>query len=101
MKIKFDVSGMTCAACSARVEKVTSTVTGVKTEDMITTLTAFAASALVLLPCVNRFLLNYSEGLSAGEISARLGLSVSTIHNHIHNAVVRLRNAISETEDKL
>ncbi len=29
MKIKFNVSGMTCAACSARVEKVTAGVAGV------------------------------------------------------------------------
>ena len=33
MKLKFDITGMTCAACSARVEKVTSQVNGVtKTE---------------------------------------------------------------------
>ena len=30
MKIKFQVTGMTCAACSARVEKVTSAVAGVE-----------------------------------------------------------------------
>lgn len=30
MRIKFDVTGMTCAACSARVEKVTSSVSGVQ-----------------------------------------------------------------------
>ena len=30
MKIKFCVTGMTCAACSARVEKVTKAVTGVQ-----------------------------------------------------------------------
>ena len=30
MKLKFDVTGMTCAACSARVEKVTAAVTGVE-----------------------------------------------------------------------
>lgn len=30
MKLKFTVTGMTCAACSARVEKVTSRVPGVK-----------------------------------------------------------------------
>ena len=29
MNLKFDVTGMTCAACSARVEKVTSSVPGV------------------------------------------------------------------------
>ena len=29
MKIKFTVTGMTCAACSARVEKVTRQVEGV------------------------------------------------------------------------
>ena len=30
MELKFDVTGMTCAACSARVEKVTSQVSGVQ-----------------------------------------------------------------------
>ena len=30
MKLKFDVTGMTCAACSARVEKVTGSVPGVE-----------------------------------------------------------------------
>ena len=29
MKLKFQVTGMTCAACSARVEKVTKAVSGV------------------------------------------------------------------------
>ena len=29
MKVKFNVTGMTCAACSARVEKVTKAVPGV------------------------------------------------------------------------
>ena len=30
MKLKFNVTGMTCAACSARVEKVTNAVNGVE-----------------------------------------------------------------------
>ena len=30
MEIRFDVAGMTCAACSARVEKVTGQVPGVE-----------------------------------------------------------------------
>lgn len=30
MRVKFDISGMTCAACSARVEKVTASVSGVE-----------------------------------------------------------------------
>ena len=30
MKLKFTVTGMTCAACSARVEKVTKQVPGVE-----------------------------------------------------------------------
>ena len=30
MKVKFQVTGMTCAACSARVEKVTKAVAGVE-----------------------------------------------------------------------
>ena len=34
MKIKFQITGMTCAACSARVEKVTQAVHGVETADV-------------------------------------------------------------------
>ena len=34
MKIKFIVTGMTCAACSARVEKVTRQVEGVEKADV-------------------------------------------------------------------
>ena len=34
MKIKFQVTGMTCAACSARVEKVTRAVAGVESADV-------------------------------------------------------------------
>ena len=34
MEIRFNVTGMTCAACSARVEKVTSQVSGVKRVDV-------------------------------------------------------------------
>ncbi len=30
MKLKFDITGMTCAACSARVEKVTAAIEGVE-----------------------------------------------------------------------
>ena len=34
MKIKFNVTGMTCAACSARVEKVTKAVSGVESAEV-------------------------------------------------------------------
>ena len=34
MKIKFHVSGMTCAACSARVEKAAIKVSGVQSVDV-------------------------------------------------------------------
>ena len=34
MKLKFNVTGMTCAACSARVEKVTAQVDGVQKADV-------------------------------------------------------------------
>ena len=33
MKLKFNITGMTCAACSARVEKVSRTVEGVETAE--------------------------------------------------------------------
>ena len=34
MKLKFNVTGMTCAACSARVEKVTKAVPGVQASEV-------------------------------------------------------------------
>ena len=34
MKLQFEVTGMTCAACSARVEKVTRGVPGVEKADV-------------------------------------------------------------------
>ena len=34
MKLKFDITGMTCAACSARVEKVTAHISGVSKVDV-------------------------------------------------------------------
>ena len=42
-----------CVACMMGY-MIFMTASGVDTDDMITTLTAFAAAALVLLPCVNR-----------------------------------------------
>ena len=50
-------------------------------------------SAVSKLPsrCREVFLLSYIENLSNQEISERLGLSLSTVENHIHNALVRLR----------
>lgn len=49
--------------------------------------------------CREVFLLSYVENLSNKEISDRLGLSLSTVENHIHNALVRLRTALSSIQD--
>lgn len=49
--------------------------------------------------CREVFLLSYVENLSNREISERLGLSLSTVENHIHNALVRLRAALSAARD--
>ena len=50
MKLKFNVTGMTCAACSARVEKVSRAVPGVETAEvnlLAGTMTVEAADAQV------------------------------------------------------
>ena len=55
MKLKFTVTGMTCAACSARVEKVTRAVAGVETVEvnlMGGTMTVEAQSEAVGQPIV-------------------------------------------------
>ena len=51
MKLKFNVTGMTCAACSARVEKVTGQVAGVQKVEvnlLAGTMVAEAASDAVV-----------------------------------------------------
>lgn len=61
-------------------------------EDM----SAYIDNAISKLPpkCREVFLLSYVEGLSNKEISARLNLSLSTVENHVHNALLRLRNML-------
>ena len=44
--------------------------------------------------CRQVFLMSYCEGLSDKQIAERLSLSLSTVENHIHNALVRLRKSI-------
>ena len=60
-------------------------------------------SAVSKLPprCREVFLLSYIENLSNQEISERLGLSLSTVENHIHNALVRLRTYLLNKTNSL
>lgn len=56
--------------------------------------------AVAKLPakCREVFLLSYAEGLSNKKIAEKLGLSVSTVENHVHNALVRLRTMLKDVE---
>ena len=47
--------------------------------------------------CREIFLMNYVENLSAREIGEKLGISVSTVENQIHTALVRLRAFIKKS----
>ena len=49
--------------------------------------------------CREVFLLSYVENLSAKEISARLGISTSTVENQIHTALIRLRSSLKNIRD--
>lgn len=57
-------------------------------------------SAISDLPdkCREVFLMSYTEGLPDREIAEKLGLSLSTVQNHIHNALVRLRVRLKSRE---
>jgi len=55
VKLKFEVTGMTCAACSARVEKVTKAVNGVENAEvnlMGGSMTVYASSEEVAQPII-------------------------------------------------
>jgi cation transport ATPase len=71
MKLKFSVTGMTCAACSARVEKVTKAVSGVESCEvnlLAGTMTVEAAeeqvSDAIILAVTNA---GYGAALSEGQ----------------------------------
>ena len=56
MKLRFNVTGMTCAACSARVEKVTADISGVEKVEVNLlkgSMTVEAASDAVVAPIVD------------------------------------------------
>ena len=48
--------------------------------------------------CREVFLMSYSDGMPDKEIAQKLGLSLSTVQNHIHNALVRLRARLKSAE---
>lgn len=60
-------------------------------------------SAISSLPpkCREVFKLCYEEGLSEKEASEKLGISLRTAENHIHNALVRLREIFSQKSDSI
>ncbi|MEA4903915.1 MAG: RNA polymerase sigma-70 factor [Petrimonas sp.] len=47
------------------------------------------------------FVLHKEEGYSYAEIADRLNLSVSTIHNHMHQALIKLRHYMANTYTNL
>ena len=75
MKIKFNVTGMTCAACSARVEKVTSAVPGVEKAEvnlLAGTMVVEAPNEEVVQPIIAAVQgSGYGASLSGGKKEAR------------------------------
>ena len=56
------------------------------------------AAVLALPPkCQEVFRLSYIEQRSSQEIASELGISVNTVSNHIHKALVSLREALAGT----
>ena len=85
MKIKFQVNGMTCAACSARVEKVTSAVPGViKAEvnllagSMVVTAQDSSVTEAVISAVEKA---GYPARLPGGEKKENIGYMMNTIKN--------------------
>ena len=70
MKIKFQVTGMTCAACSARVEKVTRAVPGVENAEvnlLAGTMVVEAGSEDVVQPIISAVTKSGYGAQKAGE----------------------------------
>ena len=69
MKLKFQITGMTCAACSARVEKVSAAVAGVSRVEvnlLAGTMTLEAESPEVV-PAIEKAVRDAGYGIIAGE----------------------------------
>ena len=56
--------------------------------------------AILRLPpkCREAFCLSYVDGLSNKQIAKRLGISVSTVENHLYSALKKLREMLKEPE---
>lgn len=50
--------------------------------------------------CREVFILNYLEGIPRKRVAEATGLSVSTVDNHLYNALSRLRGLLSGTSSK-
>ena len=75
MKIKFFVNGMSCAACSARVEKVTRQIPGVKNADvnLLSGSMMVEAESDAVIPLIVQAVSNagYTAGTKSSQISAK------------------------------
>ena len=88
MKIKFDVTGMTCAACSARVEKVTKAVDGVKNRfQELVYLTLPSMAPMLMFGAV----MQISSSFSVGAVSSALTGFPSTDYS-AHTVVLHMQD---------
>lgn len=51
--------------------------------------------------CKEVFLLSYIENMPSKDISKKLDLSLSTVHNHIYNALKQLREKLKNKDEEL
>ena len=89
MKLKFEVTGMTCAACSARVEKVTKQIAGVEKVEvnLLSGYMTLEATDMSVCPLVEQAVKNAGYGAAlAGETKK----AAPAAENETRKMVIRL-----------
>ena len=84
---QFNVTGMSCAACSARVEKAVSKVPGVTACSVSLLTNSMGVEGTAADDAV---IAAMADGLSNKTIAQTLTLSVRTVENHIYHACTSL-----------
>ena len=90
MTIKFRITGMTCAACSARVEKVTNQVPGVTNAavNLLAGTMAVEAETEAVIPAIIKTVTDAGYGASADGQKAPPKQEASTGHSDIKKRII-------------
>lgn len=94
MRVRFEVAGMTCAACSARVEKVTRAVSGVQKAE-VNLLAGTMQTELETEDCVQQIIQAISNAGYSACVAGKAAKNEEKQSNHTEASAIKTRIIVS------